>query len=152
LYLASKDRLDQASCRMLRVSSQAFALELYYRIESGEDSFSSLASRYSEGPERSHGGHFAIQPIGQLPMGLGPVLKELKPGALTTPRALGAQWALVQLEALVPARFDDPLVQERLLTDQLNSWLSEAVNLAITHLASADHDQPPSTVIASAPS
>lgn len=150
LYLASKSRLDQASCRMLRVSSEAFALELYYRIHSGEDSFSRLASQYSEGPERATGGEFPLQPLSQLPMGLGVVLPELKPGELTMPRALGSQWALVQLESLVPARFDDPLVQERLLTDQLNSWLAEVVNLAIAHLASIDHDQIHSSAIASA--
>ena len=139
LYLASKSRLDQASCRMLRVSSEAFALELYYRIHAGEESFGQLASQYSEGPERSTGGVFPLQPLSQLPMGLGGVLPELKPGELTTPRGLGSQWALVQLDALVPARFDDPLVQERLLTDQLQSWLSEVVNLAVAHLASTDH-------------
>lgn len=150
LYLASKSRLDQASCRLLRVSSEPFALELYYRIHSGEASFAQLASQFSEGPERSSGGEFPLQPLSQLPMGLGVVLPELKPGELTTPRALGSQWALVQLDTLVPARFDDPLVQERLLTDQLHSWLSEVVNLSIAHLALNEHDQNHSSTIASA--
>jgi len=150
LFLAGKSDLDQASCRMLRVSNEAFSLELFYRIHTGEESFSSLASQYSEGPERSSGGEFPMQPIGRLPMGLASVLRDLKPGELTRPRPLGSQWALVQLDSLIPARFDDPLVQERLLTDQLDSWLSDAVTLALSHLVSTHQDQQPRTDIASA--
>ena len=131
LYLARKADLDLASCALLRLGNEAFARELYYRINTGEDSFDSLARLYSEGPERQTGGLLPTQPLSRLPMGLPALLQQLRPGELTTPRQLGDQWALVQLVELVPARYDDPVVQEQLLSDQLASWLTEAVTHAI---------------------
>lgn len=144
VYLARKAELDQASCLMLRVSDPHLAQELYFRVSSGESSFQALASQFSEGPERQSGGAFPKQPVARLPLGLPAVLQDLKPGELTSPRPLGDGWALVQLQELEPARFEDEAVQEQLLSDQLGSWLSEAVNHAIAHLVSVKQVAPAS--------
>lgn len=136
LYLQRKSELDRASCSLLRVSSQDLARELFFRIRAGEASFEELAARLSEGPERQTGGRLPMQPMARLPHGLPAVLATLKPGELTLPCQLGPHWALVQLQELVSARFDDEAVQDQLLADQLSSWLSGAVSYAISLLVS----------------
>lgn len=142
LFLARKSDLDLASCGLIRLGNEAFAQELYFRIISGEAGFESLARLHSEGPEQQAGGHLPLQPVSRLPMGLPALVQTLKPGELTRPLPLGEQWALVKLIELVPARFDDQKVQEQLLSDQLVSWLSEAVDYAIALLLlPPDRDQ-----------
>lgn len=136
LYLERKNELDMARCSLLRVSSQALARELFFRIRAGEASFDEIASRFSEGPERQTGGRLPMQPMSAMPYGLSAVLGTLKPGDLTLPCQLGSHWALVQLHELVCARFDDDAVQAQLLADQLSSWLSGAVSFAIGLLVS----------------
>jgi len=138
LYLQRKSDFDQASCSLLRVSSPDLARELFFRIRSGEASFNALAAQFSEGPERQTAGRLPKQPMARLPHGLPAVLASLKPGELTMPCQLGPHWALVQLHELDAARFDDPAVQDQLLSDQLSSWLSGAVSHAISLLVSGD--------------
>ena len=137
LFLRHKDELDQASCRLLRVSDKGLALELYHRIKAGEDSFEVLAQRFGEGPERQQGGLIPLQPLASLPLGLNKVLPRLQPGELLQPTRLGKQVALVQLESWQPARLD-ATSRKRLLTAELDQWLKATGALALAHLRCPD--------------
>ena len=133
LFLEHKDQLDQASCRLLRVSDKGLALELYHRIKAGEDTFASLAFRYTEGPERQQGGLIPLQRLAAMPLGLGEVLPRLEPGELLPPTRLGEQVAVVQLESYHPATLD-ATTRKRLLSDELSRWLTATGALAMAHL------------------
>lgn len=135
LYLERKDQLERASCRLLRVSDQHLALELFHRLRAGEDSFEQLARNYGEGPERLQGGLLQLQPLALLPYGLKPLLEKLKVGELVAPRPLGDRFALVQLEQFEPAPLNGA-TEELLLDQELNAWIRELVNRLQTLLVS----------------
>ena len=56
LYLEHKSRFDQVMYSMIRCSQREKAQELYIRLRDDEDSFSQLASKYSEGSEQQVNG------------------------------------------------------------------------------------------------
>jgi parvulin-like peptidyl-prolyl isomerase len=143
LYLERKAQLDRASCRLLRVADKYLALELYHRIRAGESSFEKLALDYGEGPERLQGGLLALQPLAKLPLGLAPVLQQLQPGELTPPQRLGEGFALVQLEAFVPAPLDTA-AENALLSQELNAWMRQLLPLLQAQLTSDSIPQVPS--------
>ena len=137
LYLQRKDGLDQASCRMLRVTSHPLAVELYHRLQAEEASFEALSMQFGEGAERFKGGLFKLQPMDQLPGGLGKVLRKLRPGELTKPMSMGQWMVLLQLEALVPAtRGED--TDRRLLELELDAWLNGMVSVVEARLRSGN--------------
>lgn len=135
LYLERKPQLDQASCRLIRLSSKHLAMELYHRLRAEEATFEELAGRYGEGPERFKGGLLALQPVATLPLGLGPVLARLSLGELTLPLPLGQGYALVQLAAFEQAQFN-AATEAKLLSQELQTWIAAMVPVLRAHLIS----------------
>ena len=129
LFLEGKDRLDQACCRLLRVKQQGLALELYHRLLAEEATFEQLSQDFGVGPERFQGGLLKQQPLASFPGNLGQLLRKLKPGQLSMPLQMGKLFAVVQLEAFVPAVHGDASTQ-RLLKLELDQWVEGMV----THL------------------
>lgn len=141
LYLERKPQLDQASCRLIRLSSKHLAMELYHRLRAEEAAFEDLAARYGEGPERFKGGLLALQPVATLPLGLGPVLARLTPGELTLPLPLGQGYALVQLAAFEQAQFN-AAAEAKLLSQELQTWIAAMVPVLRSHLISMHSSLP----------
>ena len=137
LFLERKQQLDQASCRLLRLSSKPMAMELYHQVRAGEASFEHVAAEHGEGPERLQGGLLKLQPLGRMPAGLGPLLEKLTPGELTMPLRLGEQVALVQLVEFRAACFDAS-TRTQLLQQELKQWLSQMLPVVQAHLISTD--------------
>lgn len=54
-FLAQKSKLDKVIYSLLRTTSAEIAQELYFRIQSGEQSFAELAREYSQGLEAQTG-------------------------------------------------------------------------------------------------
>ena len=133
LFLQRKSDLDKASCRLLRVRDKGLALELFHRIKAGEDSFSALARRFSEGPEKAKDGLIPLQSLASLPFGLDKVLPKLEPGELMPPSRLGKYVAIVQLEVFKSACFDES-TRNRLLAAELDRWLESVGAIALAHL------------------
>ena len=133
LFLQRKSDLDKASCRLLRVRDKGLALELFHRIKAGEDSFSALARRFSEGPEKAKDGLIPLQSLASLPFGLDKVLPKLEPGELMPPSRLGKYVAIVQLEVFKSACFDESS-RNRLLAAELDRWLESVGAIALAHL------------------
>lgn len=132
LYLARQSELSMASCRILRVSNHALAQELYHRIVSDGDAFDALATTFGV-PHQD--GYLSLRSLASLPAGLPVILQRMEPGELSIPLRLGDGFALVQLEAWQPARFD-PSTQDTLLQQELRSWCEAAVDRLIAELRS----------------
>ena len=137
LFLARKADLDQASCRLLRVTRKPLAMELYHRVRAKEASFEQVAAQYGEGPERFQGGLLKLQPISRLPLGLAPVLTRLSAGELTMPQRLGEGFCLVQLVELRSATFDER-TKSQLMDEELQRWLKQMLPVVQGHLISPD--------------
>lgn len=135
VYLQQKGRLDMASCRMIRISDKMMASELYYRIKAGEVQFESIAREFGEGEERHKGGLIPLQPLGNMPFGLAPILERLTPGDISTPLRIGKGFCIVELLKFQPSKLNKHTI-EVLLTEQLKLWIKSVVELLSIDLES----------------
>lgn len=133
LYLEKKQFLDVVSCSMLRVTNQNLAFELYQRIKSNEASLEQLSWKYAQGTERKHGGHFNKKRVQDLPKPLIPLLRNLKSGAVLKPRKIGNWFAVIILDEVIQAEFDDK-TKKILLSQELNAWLHAVTENLIDQL------------------
>lgn len=121
-FLEHKHRLDQVVYSVLRTSSLEVALELYYRILEGEQSFSELACQYSEGPEAMTGGLTGPIELADVPAMVAELLRISQPGQLWEPIPI-AEWSVIlRLERYIPAQLDEAMYQ-RLLDEFFEAWL-----------------------------
>ena len=128
LYLQSKQQLDKASCRFLRVGDKGLASELYHRIKAGETSFARAAFDFSEGAERNNGGLIPLQALQTMPFGLAPLLEKLEIGKVSQPIRLGKGYCLVELLELRASRLDAE-TERILLAEQLRVWIDSVVDV-----------------------
>jgi len=133
LYLNSKNDLDQASCRLLRLDDKNIAFELYHRIKAGESTFERASSEFGVGPERFNGGLINLQPLKHMPFGLAPLLERLKPGQLSMPLRLTPDFCLVQLISYEPCQLDSR-TEDYLLAEQLRLWIDTVVDVIVSDL------------------
>lgn len=126
-FLAEKQGRDQVVYSLLRVREPGLARELWIRIEEGETSFTEAIAQFSQGPEALHKGVIGPMPIGALqPAVLADWLRQLKPGDVRPPQALGEWHVMLRLEQLTPARFDEQMCRT-LLTESLQQLLQQRV-------------------------
>ena len=140
IYLREKPLLDQASCRIIRLSNKNLAHELYYRIKSEEQSFEEASILYGQGQEKAMGGKLPLQPLAKLPKGLPNILINLSINELTPPLRLGNQFCLVQLLEIRSAKFDKQ-IKEVLLSKELRTWIDKTVDIIEDQLNLTDKNQ-----------
>lgn len=121
LYLASKNKLDLVSYRIITVNTSSFAHELYYRLKGNEASFDELCILYSVGNEKYYGGKFLDVPLSNFPIVMQSTFSSMKEGDLHKPVKNGKTYAVVQLLKYAPASLDQQS-ERRLLLLQLNDW------------------------------
>ena len=137
LFLQRKDRLDQASCRLLRVKQQGLALELYHRLLAEEATFEQVSQEFGVGSERFQGGLLKQQGLASFPGNLGQLLRKLKPGQLSKPLQVGKLFAIVKLENFVSAVHGDSSTQ-LLLELELDQWVEGMVSHLEALVSSTD--------------
>lgn len=133
LYLNEKQNLDLITCSLLRVKDQYLAFELYHRLKAAEENFSELSWRYGEGKEKNNGGRLLRQRFDQLPSGLHPLLRKLKPGEVLKPHKMGEWFVVVILDEFIPAQLDET-TQVLLLNRELRRWVLAVQEHLTAHL------------------
>lgn len=123
-YLKRKDRLDRVIYSLLRVKDAAIAQELYFRLESDEDKFTDLATKYSKGPEANTGGLIGPADLGGCHPRLSEMLRVSQPNQLWPPTRVEDWWVIVRLEKFLPTQLDDGL-RRRLLDELFAKWLQD---------------------------
>lgn len=139
LFLENKSKLDQVSCRLVRVSNQGLALEMYHRLLEKEVTLEQLSIQYGEGQERFKGGFFQLQNIENLPEGIQFYLRKMSIGEVTKPITIGKQVALLQLVEKQPA-VRSPETVNRLLERQFQLWLQGMSKYLADHLQLLEDD------------
>ena len=124
IYLENKESLDRVTFEMLRVSNQNLAAELYYRLMAKEQSFQQLSWDYGEGPEKKHAGKFQDQCLKDLPAGISPLLRRMKPNEPAKPRRFGKFFVILNLVQITSAQYDQNM-KDYLLENQLNGLFAE---------------------------
>ena len=123
-FLQQKGRLDRVVYSLLRLDSRSQAQELYLQIAHGEADFPQLASRFSQGPERSTNGVVGPVPLNQAHPTLADKLRAAQPGALIEPFRIDRWWVIARLERYAAASFDARMA-EQMSMELLQEWLQQ---------------------------
>ncbi len=123
-FLQQKGRLDRVVYSLLRLDSRSQAQELYLQIAHGEADFPKLASRFSQGPERSTNGVVGPVPLNQAHPSLADKLRATHPGTLLEPFRIDRWWVIVRLERYAAASFDARMA-EQMSMELLQEWLQQ---------------------------
>lgn len=142
-FLQQKGRLDRVVYSLLRLDSRSQAQELYLQIAHGEADFPELASRFSQGPERSTNGVVGPVPLNQAHPSLADKLRAAQPGALLEPFRIDRWWVVVRLERYAAASFDARMA-EQMSVELLQEWLQQetAHRLSALDRTSGDASKP----------
>ncbi len=127
-FLAGKENRDEVVYSILRVRDAGLARELWIRLEEDETTFSEAVTQYSEGAEAQRKGVLGPIAIGSLnPPVIGDWLRQMKPGEIRPPEAIGEWHVMVRLEQLTLARFDEAM-KKTLLAESLKTFLQSRVD------------------------
>lgn len=123
-FLERKRQLDRVIYSLIRTKDIGLAIELYFRILEGEQSFAELAPKYSEGAEADTHGIVGPIEFGDLNPPFAQFLYTCPPGQVQPPIGFGEWQLLVCLEKILPAQLDDAM-RQRLLQAKFDAWLKE---------------------------
>ena len=132
-FLTRKTKLDQVIYSLLRVTDEYTAKELYLRLLGNEDSFSSLAEKFSEGEEKQVQGIVGPLPIEHAHPELAKVLKSSIPGKLNQPFQIGGFWLIVRVESFKEALLN-PAMELQMAKELFSEWLNEEVKKVVKEL------------------
>jgi parvulin-like peptidyl-prolyl isomerase len=133
LFLERKAGLDRVTYSLLRVKEHAKAQELHLRLEEEEDTFSALASVYSEGVEQQLNGLIGPMELGRINPVLAERLRISTPGQLWPPFEAEGWWVILRHERNLPAQLDQPM-RQRLRDEMYELWMREQVAAALAQL------------------
>jgi parvulin-like peptidyl-prolyl isomerase len=142
-FLNRRSQLDRAVYSLIRHKNPELLQELYFRIQEGEQSFSEIASQYSQGVEAQTGGMIGPVPLNKLPPAMAERLRNCRPQQMHPPFLLEEWFVILRLEKFVPAQFDESMQQ--LLLNQLFEEFLQAQNVSLSSLAKHDSALPAST-------
>ena len=123
-FLENKRQLDKVVYSLIRTKDAGVAQELYFRIEEGEETFSEVATKYSQGTEAKTGGLVGPVELNVPHPKIAQMLMSSQPKQLLPPTSVGEWWVLLRLEQYQSAQLDEP-TKRRLLGDLFQKWLVE---------------------------
>ena len=126
-FLSRKLAHDQVTYSLIRVRDGDLAFELHQRLVEGEADFATLASRFSEGAERTSGGRCGPVPFDQAHETVVEKLRGCQEGELLEPFFLVDIWLILRLDRWEGARLDAAM-RETLLEELFEQWLQRRVN------------------------
>ena len=108
-FLSRRKDLEMVVYSLIRIKSQDLAKELYFKIESEEESLENLANKYSEGNEKYSRGIIGPVPITQGHPSLADKLRVMQQGELSEPFLLDNWWCIIRLEKLINPSFNETI-------------------------------------------
>ncbi len=124
-YESNEHRLHRVVYSMLLVDDGLLAQELFFRIQSGEQSFTEIARQYSQDPNTAHrGGVSGPISIAEVPTAIGSMITSLVLGQLSPLFQLNTHYGFIRLDDWIPAKLDENM-QQLLLDELFESWIKE---------------------------
>ncbi len=122
-YQSVQHQLHRVTYSILQVADGLLAQELFFRIQSGEQSFAELAIEYSQDDTAKNGGSVGPILVKDLPPTIVGVLSHLTPGGLSPLFQLDQYYGFIRLDRLVSPQLDQQTYQ--VLLDQLfDNWIT----------------------------
>ena len=134
-FLSNKDDFDLCSYSLIRSRSRSKINELYIRLTEDEDTFSSLSTQYSEGPESDSNGFISLRPFKSIHPAIAERLKISHPGQLWQPFEISNNWILIRLEKIVKSSLDEN-TSSTILSTLFDRWLDDQVKDVIDEIKS----------------
>ncbi|NTU57867.1 MAG: peptidylprolyl isomerase [Chlorobiaceae bacterium] len=125
-FIARKSQLDKVVFSMIRNKNHELVAELFFRLQSGEDSFAGLAPKYSDGREAKSEGQIGPVELRGLNPKLAHFLSTVKPGALNPPVIIDGYGIITLLKERIPARLDEDM-QQNILAYLFDEWVKKEV-------------------------
>jgi PPIC-type PPIASE domain len=125
-FLACKSQLDRVLFSVIQVRDLQLAQELYCRVKEENQSFTSIATSYSDSPAARRGG--VIGPISalQLHPSLQHHLIGLKPKQLSSIFQLDEHYIFLQLDRSLPVQLT-PQIERQLRDELFEEWLQQQI-------------------------
>ena len=101
--------LNQYVYSLIQVKDQNLAQELYLSLDSNECEFSTLASKYSLGPEKYKKGIEGPIALSQVNSKIQNILKSSEKGIINEPINLNGVWIILRIEEILYAEFSDQM-------------------------------------------
>jgi parvulin-like peptidyl-prolyl isomerase len=121
-YETVKDRFQQVSYSILQVEDCLIAQELFFRVQSCEQSFADIAIKYSQDRSAQNGGLISAIFLKEVDPNIVGILIQLKPGELSTLFQLNGYYGFIRLNEMKLTQLDENMHQ--LLLDELfEDWI-----------------------------
>ena len=111
-YLKRKSDLDMIEYSLIRVKNQNLANELFLRINEKEEKFEDIASKYSEGPEKTTNGHIGPVSLGNSHPLLAQLLEISEENKVSSPIMIDSWWVIVRKDKLLNTSLNDEIIQK----------------------------------------
>jgi parvulin-like peptidyl-prolyl isomerase len=125
-YQSVQHQLYRVSYSILQVEDGSIAQEVFFRIQSGEQSFAELAVQYSQDPSAKKGGLVGPMLSRDLPPAVAQVLQQLAPGQLSPLFQIERNYGFIRLNELTPPQLDENMHQV-LLDELFESWIQAQI-------------------------
>lgn len=132
-----KDSLKQVDLDCLISEDQAISQEFKSRLTNQEKSFEELAKDYGSTVKFTNG----ITRKRWLPKDIQNILDNMQEGELTAPIAVEDQWAVLQLNKIIPAVLDEK-VEKQLKKQIFREWLANKINSLSIKLSETPTESP----------
>jgi hypothetical protein len=121
-YQTVQQRLYRVTYSILLVEDGLLAQELFFRIQSGEQSFAEIAIEFSQHDTASKGGLIGPVSIKDLPPAIAQVLSQLIPGGLSPLFQIDSYYGFIRLNQLLPPQLNEQTTQV-LLDELFDNWI-----------------------------
>ncbi len=125
-FLKRKPDLDRVTYRIIRHKDSDIIQELFFRLQSQEQTFEQLAKDFSQDEEGQRNGLIGPVHVGSLHPSLTKALFSISPGEILPPFQIGEWFIILRLEQLIPVRLDEPM-RQFLLEELFQNWLQQKI-------------------------
>jgi parvulin-like peptidyl-prolyl isomerase len=125
-YQTVQHQLYRVSYSILQIEDGLVAQEVFFRIQSGEQSFAELAVQYSQDPSAKKGGLVGPMLSRDLSPAIAQVLQQLSPGQLSPLFQIERNYGFIRLNELTPPQLDENMHQV-LLDELFESWIQAQI-------------------------
>ncbi|KGF72451.1 peptidylprolyl isomerase [Neosynechococcus sphagnicola sy1] len=133
-FMKRKPALDRVMYSLIRTKDISLAQELYFRLQEGEQTFSDLATQYSQGPEAQRGGVIGPIPLSSPHPTVARILGMSQPGQLWAPFPLDEWIVIIRLEKLLSAQLDEA-TRNSLMEELYEEWLQKQMQKILTEMS-----------------
>jgi parvulin-like peptidyl-prolyl isomerase len=123
-FMTRKSQLDRAIYSLIRTDDIGIAQEVYFRLCDGEETFDTLSRKYSQGAEAQTGGLIGPVELSTPHPAIANLLATNPSGKICPPIQLAQWYAIVRLEQMIPAQFDDAM-KVRMTNELFQTWLQK---------------------------